>query len=1017
MSREHGHAGNRIDLTILASTISAILAGGMQAAQAQQGAEEITVTGSRIPRRDFTAPSPIVTVDVERLELTSTISLEAVLNQLPQFIPAQTQFSAQGQIQTSPTLSLGIGTVNLRGVSTNRTLVLIDGRRAQPSNASLVVDINTIPSAAIERVETITGGASAVYGADALAGVVNFVLRDDYEGISMDFQTGWTEAGDGEESRFSALLGLNSESGNSNVLLGVEWYEREASFQRNRDFYVDGWSDPTNAISTFFPSMPNLQPAGNPPSQAAIDQVFFEAHGVAPGTVNPNQPIYFNLDGTPFVRQNGQAIGFDFSQLGRPFIGDGFYGLLRRGDDIQQIYIDGPLSTPLDRRSAFGKAHVDINDYMRAFVQANFSRIEVETFSAGPPPAYFGWSGTIPNDNRTSIPSALQTLLDSRGDNTAPWTLSRGLDFLGHFGPLNASDVYQIMVGVEGQFVDRDWTWEAYYSSGETNATSVYGGLPSIQRWQALAAAPEFGAGASIPAPAGGGYALNCTSGLPIFFGTTADMSSDCRTSVLGSYKSVTVLKQDILEGNVQGKLLDMASGELRFAAGLGTRKNEFTYDPLNPQSSVFDQPLGLFPSNPAAGKTSVDEIYGELLVPIVERLGLEVGYRYSDYDIAAGSVDTYKALFDWSPTDWLRIRGGYQRANRAPNSAELFQSDTTIFEVGFVGDPCQTNTLAEWGNVPENPNRANVQQLCAALIGDPAIFGPPGSATADSFLLGEPNAPFTGINGVTAGNPSLESEEADTYTLGAVFQGPGRFENLTASIDYYDIEVTGAIGTFSGNAIYEQCFNENGLSNPGYSAANAFCGLIERVDGTGGPGVVRLTYLNTGFIETAGIDMAVNWGTDLPTGGRFYVNSLVTYIDHYDTQDKPGDPVQKWVGTLGEGGQFRYRVNSTIGYNLPGGNANVGLRIRHLPKIKDATVVDNPGSPFLPAESWTNFDFFAGYTINDRYQLRGGIENLFDTDPSVVGATPTDSNSNATLPGYYDTLGRRAFVGVKMVF
>src|SRR5690606_29682265 len=232
-------------------------------------------------------------------------SLEAVLNQLPQFIPAQTQFSAQGQIQTSPTLSLGIGTVNLRGVSTNRTLVLIDGRRAQPSNASLVVDINTIPSAAIERVETITGGASAVYGADALAGVVNFVLRDDYEGISMDFQTGWTEAGDGEESRFSALLGLNSESGNSNVLLGVEWYEREASFQRNRDFYVDGWSDPTNAISTFFPSMPNLQPAGNPPSQAAIDQVFFEAHGIAPGTVNPNQPIYFNLDGTPFVRQNG----------------------------------------------------------------------------------------------------------------------------------------------------------------------------------------------------------------------------------------------------------------------------------------------------------------------------------------------------------------------------------------------------------------------------------------------------------------------------------------------------------------------------------------------------------------------------------------------------------------------------------------------------------------------------------------------------------------------------------------
>jgi outer membrane receptor protein involved in Fe transport len=1008
----------RINVTVLASAISAILGtGAPQSALAQDdGLEEVVVTGSRIVRRDFNAPSPIMTVDSERLDASSTLSVEAILNQMPQFVPAQTQFSAQGQIQTSPTISLGIGTVNLRGVSTNRTLVLIDGRRAQPSNASLVVDINTIPSAAIERVETITGGASAVYGADALAGVVNFVLRDDFEGVSMDFQTGISDAGDGEESRFSSLVGMNSTSGNANMLLGVEWYERNASFQKNHDFYTEGWVDETNAISTFFPSMPNFQPGGNPASQAAVDQLFFDAHGIAPGTVNPNQPIYFNLDGTPFVRQGDEAIGFDFSQLNRPYLGDGFYGLIRRGDNIQQIYNDGPLSTPLERRSAFGKAHVDISENLRAFVQANFSRIDVDTFSAGPPPAYFTWSGTIPNDGRNAIPDALQTLLDSRPvDNTAPWTLSRGLDFLGQFGPENTSDVYQIMAGVEGGFPNRDWTWEAYFSTGETTATSAYPGLPSIERWQALVASPEFGTNQSIAGA--GGYALNCTSGLPIFNGTTADMTDDCRNSIIGSFKSFTVIKQEIAEANLQGKLADMPAGELRFAAGVSTRKNEYRYDPLNPQSSIFDRPLGLFPSNPASGKVSVDEIYGELLVPVAERLNLEVGYRFSDYDIAAGSVDTYKALLDWSVTDSVRIRGGYQLANRAPNSAELFQSDTTIFQTGFVGDPCQTNTLASWGNVPGNPNRAQVQQLCADLINNPAIFGAPGSMTADEFLQGEPGSPFTGINGINSGNANLESEEADTYTLGVVFQGIGSLDSLTASIDYYNIEVSGAIATFSGNTIYEQCFNVNGVSNPSYSASNPFCTLIERTEGTGGTGIVRLSYLNTGFIETAGIDMQVNWATDLSAGGTLYVNSLLTYIDKFDTQEKAGDPIDEWADTLGQGGQYQYRLNSTVGYNFGGGKANVGLRMRHLPSVRSATAVTDPNTTIFDTESWTNFDLFAGYTFSDKYQLRGGIDNLLDEDPAVVGATPTDSNSNSTLAGYYDTLGRRAYIGIKVQF
>src|SRR5688572_21424860 len=226
-------ARNGARVTALASTISAILAaGGAHQALGQAGdnLDEVVVTGSRIVRRDLDAPSPIMTVDTQRLEASSTLSVETVLNQMPQFAPAQSQFSAQGEIQTSPTGSLGIGTINMRGVGTNRTLVLLDGRRAQPTNASLVVDLNTIPSAAIERIETITGGASAVYGADALAGVVNFVLKDNFEGVAFDVRNMVTEAGDGQEQRVSAMLGMNANDDGANLLLGVEWYEREVAF-------------------------------------------------------------------------------------------------------------------------------------------------------------------------------------------------------------------------------------------------------------------------------------------------------------------------------------------------------------------------------------------------------------------------------------------------------------------------------------------------------------------------------------------------------------------------------------------------------------------------------------------------------------------------------------------------------------------------------------------------------------------------------------------------------------------
>src|SRR6185369_11496040 len=204
-----------------------------------------TVTGSRIARsRDLEAPSPISTISKDAFENSSSTGPEHILNALPQFVPGSTQFTSG--IQASPTNSPGAATLNLRGLGTNRNLVLVDGRRPQPANASLVVDVNTIPAAAIQSVEVITGGASATYGPDAMAGVVNFILKKNFQGLSLDLQTGRTQEGDGEETRVSALMGTNFAEGHGNIMLGMDWNKREAVYQIDRNFYRNGWLDPGN---------------------------------------------------------------------------------------------------------------------------------------------------------------------------------------------------------------------------------------------------------------------------------------------------------------------------------------------------------------------------------------------------------------------------------------------------------------------------------------------------------------------------------------------------------------------------------------------------------------------------------------------------------------------------------------------------------------------------------------------------------------------------------------------------
>jgi outer membrane receptor protein involved in Fe transport len=413
--------------------------------------------------------------------------------------------------------------------------------------------------------------------------------------------------------------------------------------------------------------------------------------------------------------------------------------------------------------------------------------------------------------------------------------------------------------------------------------------------------------------------------------------------------------------------------------------------------------------------------LYGEVLVPITERLETTFGYRHSDFDTAADKVGTYKAEFSYEATDWLRMRASFQSANRAPNTAELFQAETAVFQTTFSsGDPCGVNSaIPGYGNRDDNTtNRLQVQQLCAELIGNTAsTFGAPGSPEANDYLRNQ--QVFTGINIVQVGNTQLQSEEAETWTLGFVFSEPGGLDGFTASLDFYNIEVSDAIATFEGGQIYDRCFNRNGVSNPGMTANDpgGFCALINRNESTGAAGTVDSRYLNTGLIETSGVDVQVNWNGDLEGGSSLYVNALASFLNEYNTQATATDPVLEFKDTLGAGGQYKYRLFTTVGYNFGGGNAGIGVRWRYLPEVKNGAYVTNPATLNLPTDSYSVFDAFASYNFGGRYQLRAGIDNLLDVDPAIVGATPTDSNSASTLAGYYDTLGRRLYVGLRMEF
>ncbi|AKH41524.1 outer membrane receptor protein involved in Fe transport [Altererythrobacter atlanticus] len=1029
-----------------ASTVT-IAAPAMAQEEGAGQSNTIIVTGSRIQRADFENNSPTVTVDESLLQQSSTAALETNLNKLPQFTPAQTP-QAGADIQPTATNTPGAATVSLRGIGANRNLVLLDGRRGTPGNASGVIDITTIPSAAIERVEIISGGASSTYGADAVAGVTNFILKKNFQGLELDGQVGITQEGDGFEYQLSGIMGTDFDDGRGNVSLAMSMNTREANLRADRKWYKDLYADTsTTGGAQFFINNPGILLDGTNGNYASGLETLFPDGNFSPNVQGTT--VYLDGNGNPFV--NGSF--FDAAGIyGAPFTRyvnffgysedvDGFNTKVTDAGTLSQASTGLQLVLPLTRYNFLARGNYEVNDWIGVFGQAMFSHVSTQTRNE-PGPITGGWGVNIdPTQlSQDQLPASLWDLLDSRDNPDAPF----GITTLMPDPRETFTDVltYNIVAGLEGNIPGSDFTWDISVNHGVSQTHAKQTGIYSLERLRAVLTAPNFGQGFSATGnEAFGGFGASsatCTSGLNFFVRPEGGYSEDCLEAIRADLKNRTYTRQTIVEANLQGGLLDLPAGQVRGAIGASYRELdfEFTNDTLTTQGRSFmDQALGIYPSGNSEGFFDVKEAYGELLIPVlsdipaIQMFQLELGGRVSDYS-TTGTSYTYKILGDWEVTDWLRFRGGYNRAERAPNLAELYLARQQTFGVNTAGDLCSRANPLPYSANPANANGDAVYATCLAMM--------PNQQASEAYYNGGPgvtdNSTFGFAWPSAIGNPDLTPEKADTWTAGMVLNSPFNsplLSRLRLSVDYYNIGVKDAIGQQTVAIVQRSCYdpalNPLVATDPAAAAQTAACQALTRNAVTGGLDNVNLTYVNNGRFRVQGIDAQLDWAGDVGPG-TLGVNVQFTYLLSFKASELPTDPMVEYAGTQGptssglNGGNYDYRVFTNVNYSIDG--FMLGLQWQHLPSIEDATEASFPTTT-LGAPSYNIFHLNGSYALTEDVNLRFGVDNLFNKAPPMTGVNPANTNPLATgnLPGgnlgtgFYDDNGRRFYLGANVKF
>ena len=932
--------------------------------------DEIVVTGSRIQRSlDFVANSPVATVDAVQFDRLGTVNTEQLLNVIPQTVP--------GLTRTSNNPGNGTATVDLRGLGSNRTLVLVNGRRAQPTGSGGVVDINTIPPALVERVEVLTGGASSVYGADAVAGVVNFILKDDFEGAEARANFQITEEGDAETYGASLTVGGNFADDRGNAVATIGYTERSPLLQRDRDF--------TN-VTLFDDGNGGLEPGGS----SGVPGTSIFAGGL--GDFSPSFGGIFDPSGSfrPFVTSGQTNDFFNFA----PF---------------------NYLQLPQERYTAYAKADYEVNENMEFFLEGRFVQSEVPQQLA-PTPIF--QTTTFSLDNNPFIDRAAQQVLsdaigsgvDTDGDgvdDTARALLRRRLLEVGPRIGSDTRNTFQLIGGLRGDITDQ-FGYEVFYSEGRTNNSSFQEGNVNRGRFEQALLLADDGNGNVDTAnlrcadQSNNGSTVGCT---PLNIFGEGNISPEAAQFLRTAVSTTDETIQRVLQANVSGEFgegLRFTDTPVGIALGAEYIENEFEFRPS--QDVAASTIAGFNGAPPVAGGFNVYSAYGELSIPLLEGMNfvdgltLDLAGRVSDFS-TAGTEYNYKIGGDWVISDILRIRGNYNTAVRSPNIGELFSPQGENFP--GADDPCS----ASGGFV----GNAAVEAICLATgVPANAVFSP-----AIDPASGQ-------IRSLAGGNPNLEVETAETYTIGAVLS-PGLFDNFTLSVDYYDIQIDNIITTFGGGTdnILETCYTNAELGGVG----SVFCDQVNR-RGDGTIDFVSNLAANAAFLSTSGLDIAMNvsLGDEMLGGlaGEVYASYLGNYVFDNEFQAFAGDTVFDSAGGFGNNlGEPDPEYDHFVTLGSQKGIFNTQLTWQMLGGVDDgflqsagATEDDAPTVASIGDEHYFNASVTAD--VLESTQITLGINNLLDNNPPVIGDNDEQAN---TYPSTYDVFGRTFFASVRFGF
>lgn len=949
------------------------------AAEAADNGGVIIVTGTRIQTDVPTTVAPVQVVSEDLIESSGAVNIQETLLEnpvfgTPTFSRTNTSFLTNGS---------GLATVDLRNLDVDRTLVLINGRRVVSGlPGSAAVDLNMIPTQMLQRAEVLTSGsASAVYGSDAVAGVVNFILKDDFEGLEINAQSGITEVGDSFTLDTGVLLGGNFDDGRGNATVFFGYSEQGAAFLKNHKTEA-GPSD-VDSISAIFFGGDIFEPV----------EPFFSSY--------PPQGRY-STDNYTWTYSPTGALQPCFTANGATCTTDIGSGVGPNGFNRQAFRY---LAVPVQRYTGYLNAHYDITDNITAFLEGSFvstnAKSNIEPFPwdtdssgtqyvDGQMPIETLFNGAIVRN--PFVPDAIYNdASDTNGDGLRDIFIAKRLSSFGPRATEATQDTFRLVGGVRGELAS-NWNYEVFANYGQTNITQTGTGQINVLNFRSSQQIVPDGEGgfmcADPNAVANGCIPVN------IFGLDSISPEGVAYLEAPSFYKAVQ--KQTQVGANLSGFFGNpLGANDIGMTVGVEYRRES--------QDSRWDalQSAGLNGGNalpPTSGSFDVKEAYGEVLVPLindgfVHELSVRGAARYSDYS-SIGNTFSWNAGGEFAPIEDIRFRGMYAVTVRAPNVAELFEGLSQDFPT--VNDPCDGIGATGGGALGDN---------CRAAPGVLANI-----AANGTFLVTQSDR--QGVTGFSGGNPNLQEEKGKTLTAGVVINPKSihALRNLTITADYFRVKIEDAIVETPEQFIVDQCYRQG---------VQSFCDFIVRrtnQQGTNSAGSLRevnTAVSNSGGIKTSGIDVTLNYVHFFDVGNerlRTSLNVAYTHLLSGYEIPLPGADKDFFEGEVGAA-KDRFTVNTAIGTD--------DIRLSATGTYIGASWIDDQFDGFHVYKVHPEFylDLQLRYFIEGGTEFYIGADNVLDNDPVYFASVNGSTTGMESDTGTYDPLGRRFYAGVKMKF